>query len=224
MLVLISFMTTPTRAYEAYNNIGALLALEASENKAKTQSVDIKSTLTTAINSVSSTASSTTETYNLCSVAIKDVQESHNIKENLLQTIASVESGKYISSVGRRLPWPWTVHANGKGRYYKTKQEAITAVKELQASGYTNIDVGCMQINLKYHGSSFENLEEAFDPKKNVLYSASFLQKLYKKTNDWKKTAMQYHSKNTRRGINYKNRLEKHYAEFIRTDIQSALF
>ncbi len=223
LLVLISFITTPTRAYEAYNNIGALLALEASEQQIKNQSIDIKSTLTASINSDSS-SSDLVETHNLCSIAIKDVQESHNIKENLLQTIASVESGKYISSIKARLPWPWTVHANGKGKYYKTKQEAITAVKQLQASGYTNIDVGCMQINLKYHGSSFKNLEEAFDPKKNVTYSATFLQKLYKKTNDWKKTAMQYHSKNTRRGINYKNRLERHYAEFIRTDIKSVLF
>lgn len=224
MLVLISFITTPTRAYEAYNNIGALLALEASEKQIKNQSIDIKSTLTTSISSDSSLSDSMVETHNLCSIAIKDVQESHNIKENLLQTIASVESGKYISSIKARLPWPWTVHANGKGKYYKTKQEAITAVKQLQASGYTNIDVGCMQINLKYHGSSFKNLEEAFDPKKNVTYSATFLQKLYKKTNDWKKTAMQYHSKNTRRGINYKNRLERHYAEYIRTDIKSVLF
>ena len=224
LLVLISFITTPTRAYEAYNNIGALLALEASEKQIKNQSIDIKSTLTTSISSDSSLSDSMVETHNLCSIAIKDVQESHNIKENLLQTIASVESGKYISSIKARLPWPWTVHANGKGKYYKTKQEAITAVKQLQASGYTNIDVGCMQINLKYHGSSFKNLEEAFDPKKNVTYSATFLQKLYKKTNDWKKTAMQYHSKNTRRGINYKNRLERHYAEYIRTDIKSVLF
>ena len=224
LLVLITFITTPTRAYEAYNNIGALLALEASEKQSKTQSVDIQSTLKTSSYDDSSYAKSMEKTYNLCSLAINDVQESHNIKENLLQTIASVESGKYISSVGRRLPWPWTVHANGKGTYYKTKEEAITAVQNLQASGFTNIDVGCMQINLKYHGSSFKNLEEAFDPKKNVSYSASFLQKIYNRTNDWKKAAMQYHSKNTRHGINYKNRLERHYAEFIRTDINSALF
>ena len=94
----------------------------------------------------------------------------------------------------------------------------------MQQQGIKNIDVGCMQINLRYHGKSFKNLDEAFDPKKNVSYSASFLNKLHKRTNDWKKTAMQYHSKNIRHGTNYKNRLEKHYAEYIRTDLQSALF
>ena len=222
LLVLITFITTPTRAYEAYNNIGALLALEASDKQ--NQDTALTSAMTKLASRDSSYNSSVSETYNLCSIAIQDVEASHNIKQNLLQTIASVESGKYISSVGRRLPWPWTVHAEGKGRYYKTKNEAITAVKQLQENGIQNIDVGCMQINLKYHGHSFKNLEEAFDPKKNVSYSASFLKKLYNKTNDWKKTAMQYHSKNTRHGINYKNRLERHYAEFIRTDITSQLF
>ena len=224
LLVLITFITTPTRAYEAYNNIGALLLLEASDSKNQNQDVNLISNMTSIASSDSSSSDLLSQTYNLCSIAINDVEKSHNIKQNLLQTIASVESGKYISSVGRRLPWPWTVHAQGKGKYYKTKQEAITAVKQLQQKGITNIDVGCMQINLKYHGKSFTNLEEAFDPKKNVAYSATFLQKLYKRNHDWKKTAMQYHSKNTRRGINYKNRLERHYAEFIRTDITSVLF
>ena len=45
-----------------------------------------------------------------------------------------------------------------------------------------------------------------------------------KKNNNWQKSAMQYHSKNIRRGTNYKNKLVKHYAQYVRTDIQSALF
>ena len=224
-MVLITFMTTPTRAYEAYNNIGYLLVLEQDSTlKVKKSTIVSTSSPITEQKNVNTDAVLSNETHNLCLIAIKDVEENYNIKKDLLQTIASVESGRYISKVGKRLPWPWTVQSNGKGKYYKTKQEAVNAVKNLQAKGITNIDVGCMQINLKYHGQSFSSIEEAFEPKNNVAYSASFLQKLNKKNNNWQKSAMQYHSKNIRRGTNYKNKLVKHYAQYVRTDIQSALF
>ena len=219
LLVLISFITTPTQAYEAYNNITSLLILK---DEVKTQNI-IEKALPTKEASLSDTSYTTSmpQNYELCQIAIKEIETSHHIKENLLTTIASVESGRYISKIGKRQPWPWTIHAEGKGYYYQTKQEAITKVKQLQTEGITNIDVGCMQINLKYHGKAFKNLDEAFDPKKNVSYSASFLQKLNKKNKNWQKTAMQYHSKNITRGLNYKNRLETHYAKFVRTDTSS---
>ena len=225
LLVLATFITTPTQAYEAYNNIASLLVLSSEELELAPlipQSAPLlqKEEETTKISSPKVEAP---QTYELCQIAIKDIEQSLHIKENLLQTIASVESGRYISKVGKRLPWPWTVHAKGKGYYFPTKQEAVSAVKKFQAEGYTNIDVGCMQINLKYHGSAFNSLEEAFDPKENVSYSANFLLKLNKKNQNWQKTAMQYHSKKQASGLNYKNRLETHYAKFVRTD-NSALF
>ena len=159
------------------------------------------------------------EVYELCEIAADKAEADYQIKPNLLQTIASVESGRWNAEAGKRVAWPWTVHAKGKGRYYKTKAEAIAAVQDLQRRGVTNIDVGCMQINLKYHGTAFKNLDEAFDPQKNVNYSAQFLRNLYKRNKqNWTKTAMHYHSRNLRRGTNYKNRLEKHYAEYVRGD------
>ncbi len=222
LLVLVTFITTPTQAYEAYNNIASLLILEKEElieQKIIEKALPLKENLKTKISS----SEVVPENYELCQIAINEVEQTHNIKKNLLTTISSVESGRYIKSIGKRLSWPWTIHASGKGYYYQTKQEAITAVKKLQKEGITNIDVGCMQINLKYHGKAFNSLEEAFDPKKNVAYSAKFLQSLNKKNNNWQKTAMQYHSKNITRGLNYKNRLETHYAKFVRNDA-STLF
>ena len=199
LLVLISFITTPTRAYEAYNFSTADLMKEQQELEAvKKQQPQV---------------------FELCQIAVDKAEKNYQIKSNLLQTIASVESGRWNAQAGKRVAWPWTVHANGKGRYYKSKAEAIAAVKDMQQKGITNIDVGCMQINLKYHGKAFANLEEAFDPEKNVAYSAQFLRKLYKRNKqNWTKTAMHYHSRNLRKGTNYKNRLEKHYAQYVRED------
>ncbi len=199
LLVLISVITTPTRAYEAYSS-SSLIHLEEEQRAAP-------------------------EVYQLCQVAVDKAEKEYQIKENLLQTIASVESGRYNSAAGKRVAWPWTVHANGKGRYYQTKAEAVAAVQALQSRGVTNIDVGCMQVNLKYHGQAFKSLDEALDPEKNAAYSAQFLQKLYQRNRqDWKKTAMHYHSKNWRKGVNYKNRLEKHYAQYVRIGENGNLF
>ena len=198
LLVLISFITTPTQAYEAYNSLNLDLRQEMEAAEA---------------------AKAEPEVYELCEIAADKAEADYQIKPNLLQTIASVESGRWNAEAGKRVAWPWTVHAKGKGRYYKTKAEAIAAVQDLQRRGITNIDVGCMQINLKYHGTAFKNLDEAFDPQKNANYSAQFLRSLYKRNKqNWTKTAMHYHSRNLRRGTSYKNRLEKHYAEYVRED------
>lgn len=202
LLVLISFITTPTQAYEAYNSLNLDLRQEMEAAEA---------------------AKAEPEVYELCEIAADKAEADYQIKPNLLQTIASVESGRWNAEAGKRVAWPWTVHAKGKGRYYKTKAEAIAAVQDLQRRGITNIDVGCMQINLKYHGTAFKNLDEAFDPQKNANYSAQFLRSLYKRNKqNWTKTAMHYHSRNLRRGTNYKNRLEKHYAEYVREDSGAA--
>lgn len=64
---------------------------------------------------------------------------------------------------------------SGKGRYFATKEEAVRAVKKLQAQGVKSIDVGCMQINLAYHGDAFDSIEDALDPETNVTYGAKFL-------------------------------------------------
>ena len=95
-------------------------------------------------------------------------------------------------------------------------------MQALQDRGIRNIDVGCMQVNLKYHGKAFSSLDEAFEPEKNAAYSAQFLRQLYKRNKqDWTKTAMHYHSRNLRQGTNYKNRLEKHYAEYVREEARA---
>ena len=130
-----------------------------------------------------------------CMNATQKIEKELQIKEHLLTTISSVETGRWNEKEQQSLAWPWTINAQGKGQFFKTKAEAVREVKRLQAQGVKSIDVGCMQINLSYHGDAFKNIEEAFDPEKNVRYGANFLKSLYEnKGNDWIKAAMAYHS------------------------------
>lgn len=212
---MICFLTTPTQAYEAYN----LSRISVSDIRFVEKPLKAKNIFAPAF-----VRPKRVDNADMCRLAIDEVEEEFNIKKNLLHTIASVESGKFVKSRNQRVAWPWTVHASGKGYYFNSKEEAVNAVRDLQAQGMRNIDVGCMQINLRYHGDNFSSLEDAFDPKKNVSYSASFLKRLYKKNASWEKTAMQYHSKNVKNGTKYKARLEKHFAKYIGLQGESALF
>lgn len=143
----------------------------------------------------------------LCVLSAMRMEDKYGIKPHLLKTISNIETGQWDHQKEEFVSWPWTINANGKGYHFKTKEEAVSKVKELQASGITSIDVGCMQVNLKYHADAFDSIEDALDPDKNMEYSARFLNDLYSKKGDWQKAAMAYHSKVPSRGRTYGKKL-----------------
>ena len=153
----------------------------------------------------------------VCMQATQKFEKQYNIKKHLLTTISSVETGRWNEDAQQSLAWPWTINAQGKGQFFKTKAEAVRAIKKLQAQGVKSIDVGCMQINLSYHGKAFDSIEDALDPQKNVEYAAQFLTKLYNNNDkDWLKAAMAYHSSTPRKALRYKKKIVSAY-EVVKT-------
>ncbi|MCI7421533.1 MAG: transglycosylase SLT domain-containing protein [Alphaproteobacteria bacterium] len=151
----------------------------------------------------------------LCSVAAKEAGDEYGVKFDLLQTISAVESGRWDDLQNRYVAWPWTVNVKGKGYYFASREDAVRAVKKFQAQGIESIDVGCMQINLKYHGEAFNSVDEAIDPANNVKYSAKFLRTLYSRHGQsWKKAAKRYHSANPEKGEAYTKRLENRFEKY----------
>ncbi|ABC23348.1 hypothetical protein F11_13085 [Rhodospirillum rubrum F11] len=131
----------------------------------------------------------------LCAAQTLAQNRNAGFPEHMLTAISLVESGRWDRDLRARIAWPWTVMAEGRGRFFQTKAEALAEVRLLQAKGVANIDVGCMQVNLRYHGGAFDSLEEAIDPAANVAYAASFLRRLFDDTNDWAEAVTAYHSK-----------------------------
>jgi hypothetical protein len=132
--------------------------------------------------------------WRLCPQAIATAERTQAIPKHLLSAIALAESGRKHPTLDKRMPWPWTVMAEGQGRYLATKQAAIEEVRQLQARGIANIDVGCMQVNLYYHPDAFLSLEQAFDPVANVAYAGRFLRSLFADSGAWDEAAGRYHS------------------------------
>ena len=129
-----------------------------------------------------------------CRAAIAVAEKSSQIPEDLLQAIAVTESGRWNKAADAVTPWPWTVMAEGRGRYFRNKSDAVREVEKLQARGIRNIDVGCMQVNLGFHGKAFASLEQAFDPIHNIAYAAAFLTHLRAREKSWSRAVRFYHS------------------------------
>ncbi|SLN63685.1 Transglycosylase SLT domain protein [Falsiruegeria litorea R37] len=107
--------------------------------------------------------------------------------------ITRIETGR--TSKGETSPWPWTVNMEGAGHWFSTEDDARSFVFSRFKDGARSFDVGCFQINYKWHSSGFKSIDEMFDPDLNAAYAARFLRTLHDEFGDWSKAAGAYHSR-----------------------------
>lgn len=157
--------------------------------------------------SLAADAKPTPEAHALCIEATRNAERRHQLAPHLLGAISLAETGRWSQAHRASFAWPWTVMAEGRGRYLPSKAAAIAEVMKLQARGVKNIDVGCMQVNLFYHADAFDNLNEAFDPETNANYAAAFLRDLKDEVGTWKDAVAFYHSRDDQRGDAYQGRV-----------------
>lgn len=143
----------------------------------------------------------------LCTAAIADAERAQALPLHLLKAVALAESGRWDKASQESFAWPWTVTAGGAGQYFPDKAHAIAAVKRLRAKGVTNIDVGCLQVNLGYHPDAFATLDAAFDPAANAAYAAHFLKALRLDRHAWSIAVAYYHSSRPDEGRRYSDKV-----------------
>jgi hypothetical protein len=143
----------------------------------------------------------------MCTQHFSRFERTEGIPQYLLAAISTTETGRWHPALEMRLPWPWTINSQGKGHYFKTKEEAVQFAQKLWAQGVRSMDVGCMQVNLKHHPKAFNSLQQAFDPAYNVRYAASFLRDNYQQAGSWKRAVAHYHSRTPSRGNAYMGRV-----------------
>ena len=114
------------------------------------------------------------------------------LPEGLLPAVARVESGR--SHQGRALAWPWTLNQGGRGSYHPTREEALQRLSQILASGARNVDIGCMQINWRWHRDGFADTGSMMDPVLNTRYAARFLRDLYQRYGNWTTAVAAYHA------------------------------
>lgn len=143
---------------------------------------------------------------NPCDGAALAAAAESDVPPALLLAITRVETGRDGA------PWPWTLNIDGQGHTFASADEAIAAADAAIADGASQVDVGCFQLNLQWHGARFDSLANMMDPQANARYAARFLSALHAESGDWRQAAAAYHSRTPARGEAYVAKIEAAYA------------
>lgn len=92
----------------------------------------------------------------------------------LLYSVSLAESAFGSSEKGQIGPHAWTIRGN-QAHYAASKEEAERTLRQYLDSGFNGVDVGLMQINVKWNGSRVSSPYELLDPMTNVRVAADVL-------------------------------------------------
>jgi hypothetical protein len=129
----------------------------------------------------------------LCRDAARLAAVRHGIPVEMMQAITLVETRRKVGGVSG--PWPWTLNIDGNGYWFDTRDEALANAEREIANGRLSVDLGCFQLNYRWHGGNFNSPDEMLDPALAADYAARFLGKLFAETGDWMRAAGRYHSR-----------------------------
>ncbi|MDV7141084.1 hypothetical protein R3X27_00170 [Tropicimonas sp. TH_r6] len=119
----------------------------------------------------------------ICLEAASRSATQHGIPEAVMQAVATAESGKLQGETVR--PWPWTVEADGKRRWFSDRDSAQSYLGQLRRSGRDDFFVGCFQLSHLSHAAAFASSDEMIDPARNADFAARFLLELHDRAGSW---------------------------------------
>jgi len=163
-----------------------------------------------------SLSASTQEISAICESVAERVSRESGVPVSVLKAISLNETGRKRNGAFR--PWPWTVNMEGTGHWFDSRDQALSYVFKEFKRGARSFDVGCFQINYKWHGDHFSSIDEMFDPLANGRYAASFLSDLYRETGDWKKAAGAFHSRTKKFADTYSARFSSIRKKYLHED------
>ncbi|RHZ96976.1 lytic transglycosylase domain-containing protein [Cereibacter sphaeroides] len=143
----------------------------------------------------------------LCEEAARRAARATGVPQEVLMAITLTETGRRTGG-GPMRPWPWAVNVAGQGHWFPSRAEAEQFVASVLDQGRGNFDVGCFQLNNRWHAENFASMHDMFDPDANALYAARYLQDLRGLSDDWSSAAGAYHSATPELARRYRSRFE----------------
>ena len=129
----------------------------------------------------------------LCRAAAIRAADAGGVPRKVMLAITEVETR--TKRGGQSGPWPWTVNMAGKGNWFASRAGALLHAQTALGRGETSFDVGCFQLNYRWHGHNFPSIDAMFEPATSGAYAARFLTSLHEETGDWIRAAGLYHSR-----------------------------
>lgn len=156
----------------------------------------------------------------LCLDAARKAAVAHDVPMDVLIALAMTETATRRDGVLQ--PWPWTVNDAGTGHWFDTRDAALGYAYRRVKDGARNFDVGCFQLNFRWHSPAFASLEQMFDPEANADYAARFIRSHYVEAGDWSVAAGRYHSLTEKHASRYRQVFDSHRRNMANSDIEYA--
>ncbi|MCX8507381.1 MAG: lytic transglycosylase domain-containing protein [Rhodobacteraceae bacterium] len=164
------------------------------------------------------TAATRTDESDICIQAAQIASQAEGVPLSVLLAIALNESGRRQDGAFR--PWPWTVNMEGTGHWFDSPDQALAYAEQEFTRGATSFDIGCFQINYRWHGQHFASIQAMFDPMANATYAARYLRTLYIEQGSWEKAAGAYHSRTPEFADRYAARFNRFRSTLLAADGQ----
>jgi hypothetical protein len=123
-----------------------------------------------------------------CEREMARAAERNGVPLNVLYSVGLTETGRQGALS------PYDMNIDGRAVHSDSLAEAMTRFALAKQHGAKLIDVGCMQINHRWHAAHFSALSEMFDPARNVEYAASFLKTLRAQEGSWTLAVARYNA------------------------------
>lgn len=123
-----------------------------------------------------------------CEREMARAARAENIPLSVLYAVGLTETGQH----GRLQPYAMNI--DGVEATANSLPEALEIFHAAQRRGAKFIDIGCMQINHRFHAADFPSLDSMFDPHRNVAYAAHFLKILRRREANWTLAVARYNA------------------------------
>lgn len=147
---------------------------------------------------------------NVCEAAARRASNVTGVPLKVLLAVSLTESGRKTGATFGA--WPWTLNIAGQGAFFDTRADALARAQKTLADGERSFDLGCFQINYRWHGEAFSALADMLDPDLNAQYAARFLRDLFAESGDWSVAVGHYHSRTPQYANRYRKVFHRHFA------------
>ncbi len=124
----------------------------------------------------------------LCEQEMARAARAQNIPLGVLYSVGLTETGSH------GVLQPYAMNIDGEAVASTNLHEAIGRFRLASSRGAKFIDIGCMQINHRFHSKNFASLEDMFDARRNVDYAAQFLKQLRARESSWTMAVARYNA------------------------------
>ena len=123
-----------------------------------------------------------------CERSMADAARRYDVPIAVFYAVGLQETG------GKNGLQPYALNIDGRAGVQPTLDAGLAAFEAARRNGARLIDVGCMQINYRWHGDQFGSVRDMFDPARNVDYAAKFLRGLRAREGTWTLAVARYNA------------------------------